>query len=59
MASSQAGSDIVAMRSTVGEAAKWTVKERERGGLSRELWEPRQSAHSSPPGVPENAREAA
>jgi hypothetical protein len=33
------GSDIVAQRSTVGEAAKWTVHESDRRGLQRRLWE--------------------
>jgi hypothetical protein len=34
------GSDIVAMRSTVGEAAKWTIEERDRGGMRRIPWKP-------------------
>jgi hypothetical protein len=34
------GSAIVAQRSTVGEAAKWTINGRDRGGLRRELWKP-------------------
>lgn len=57
------GSDIVAQRSTVGEAAKWTIKERDRGGLRRELWQPHpraaQKADCSIPEGPEIEREAA
>lgn len=34
------GSGIVAMRSTVGEAAKWSVTERDRGGLRCVPWMP-------------------
>jgi hypothetical protein len=29
------GSSIVALRSTVGEAAKWSVEESDRGGIAR------------------------
>ena len=43
-----AGSEIVAMRSTVGEAAQWTVKERDKGGLSKERWQPYDADSSSP-----------
>jgi hypothetical protein len=35
------GSAIVAMCSTVGEAAKWTIVERDGQGLRREPWHPR------------------
>ena len=34
------GSAIVAMRSAIGEAAKWTIKETDRGGLQKRRWEP-------------------
>lgn len=40
------GSGAVSMRSTVGEAAKWTVVERSTR-LSRELWNSRQDADCS------------
>lgn len=54
------GSDIVAQRSTIGEAARWTVNERDRGGLRRELWKPHpraaQDADCSGGGVPEIER---
>jgi hypothetical protein len=33
------GSTIVAQRTTVGEAAKWTVKEHDKGGLQRKRYE--------------------
>ena len=35
-----AGSPIVAMRSTIGEAARWTVSETDKGGLRKRLWQP-------------------
>ena len=34
------GSTTVAMRSTVGEAAKWTVTVSAAGGLQKKLWSP-------------------
>jgi hypothetical protein len=34
------GSSVVALRSTVGEAAKWTVRERDKGGIRRERFDP-------------------
>ena len=46
---------IVAMRSTIVAAVRWTIKERDRGGLRRELWQPFAIGPSSIPGVPENA----
>ena len=49
------GSPIIAMRSTVGEAAKWTVAERNRGGLHKERWQP-YDAGSSFAVVPEIER---
>jgi hypothetical protein len=67
---SHEGQPIVAMRSTVGEAAQWAVSESERGGISRYQWQPYENAVESagpacwvlpqdaPPaheGVPENA----
>ena len=53
------GSPIVAMRCKLGEAAKWTVRERDRGGLRRELWQPMPDAVSSIRGGGENEQEAA
>ncbi|MFO1038017.1 MAG: hypothetical protein U1E45_14365 [Geminicoccaceae bacterium] len=44
------GANGPALRSTVGEAARWTVKERDRGGLRREPYE----ALPSFPGAVEN-----
>jgi hypothetical protein len=43
---SHRGSAIVAMRSTIGEAAKWTVEESDRGGLRKKLWQPHPMAVS-------------
>jgi hypothetical protein len=37
------GSDVIAMRSTVGEAARWTIEEPDRGGLRKRPWMPRSS----------------
>lgn len=45
-------SPIVAMRSTIGEAAKWTIKERDSGGLRKERWQPFMGRPSSPGGPP-------
>lgn len=57
------GSDIVAMRGTVGEAAKWTVQERDRGGLRRVPWKPHpraaQNADCSDARAPDFEQEAA
>lgn len=50
------GSRIIAMQSTTGEAAKWTVEEADRGGLRRRSWRPNPMAHSSRGGVAENGR---
>ena len=47
----------MAMRSTVGEAAKWTVEERESHGLRRVLWRPHPMAHSSGQGETKDALE--
>ena len=52
------GSGIIAAGGIVGELAKWTVRERDRGGLRRELWEPYEDAHSSIRGVSESAPDA-
>jgi hypothetical protein len=57
------GSAIVALRSTVGEAARWTIEESDRDGLRRRLWRPRPSEvrEEAPPsraGAPEDARSA-
>jgi choline dehydrogenase-like flavoprotein len=49
-------STIVAMRSILAEAAKWTIEESDRGGLRKRLWRPFGMAGSSRDGVPENAR---
>jgi hypothetical protein len=43
-----AGSDTIAMRSTIGEAAHWTIEEADRGGLRKRLWIPRSSWGGSP-----------
>lgn len=51
------GSPHVAMRSTVGEAARWTVEESDRGGLQRRLWRPHWKADSSQGEVPETRAE--
>lgn len=56
LAARHVGRAIVAMRSTVGEAAKWTIRERDRGGLSKELWQSFEMGRSSTPVAPENAR---
>ena len=57
-----ASSPIVAMRSTVGEAAKWTVEETDKGGMQRRKWRPFGSPRQDgPPGLevaPDSAPEA-
>jgi hypothetical protein len=53
-----AGSAVVAMRSTVGGAARWAVEERDQGGLRKCLWKPFQNAVSSDGGSPETTAEA-
>lgn len=45
LTSAHVGSETVALRSTVGEAARWTIFERDRGGLGKALWMPRSSFH--------------
>lgn len=35
-----AGSPIVALRSTIGEAARWMIEETDRGGLRKRRWRP-------------------
>jgi hypothetical protein len=32
------GATIIAMSSTIGEAAKWAIEERDRSGLRKVLW---------------------
>ena len=39
LTTSHIGSSTIAMRSTVGEAAKWTIEET-RSGLRKRLWKP-------------------
>jgi hypothetical protein len=64
-AARHAGSDVVAMRSTVGEAARWRIEERDcigRGLLNKRRWEPFPNAPASPLGAPrddDSAEEAA
>jgi hypothetical protein len=52
-----AGSATIAMRSTVGEAAKWAIEETDRGGLRRRPWKPPPAALLCRDGVAENARD--
>lgn len=40
LTASNKGSAIIAQRSTIGEAAKWTIVETDRDGLRRRLWRP-------------------
>ena len=49
------GSDIIAASGTVGELAKWTIKERDRSGLRKERWQP-YDAEFFFPGDAENGR---
>jgi hypothetical protein len=44
-----AGSNTVALRSTVGAAAKLTVREDDRCGPKLRLWTPREFVHVPPP----------
>ena len=46
------------MRGVVGELAKWTIEERDRGGLRKVLWKPRENAVSSDGGSSPAADEA-
>lgn len=41
------GSSTVAMRSTAGEAARWTIEESDRRGLQKRRWKPHPHAASS------------
>lgn len=41
------GSQTIAMQSTVGEAARWSVSESDRGGLRRQLWKPFENGRHS------------
>jgi hypothetical protein len=52
------GSGIVAMRATIGEAAKWRLEESDRGGLKRRPWRPFDPAQVSAHGVVENEQPA-
>lgn len=52
------GSPIVAMRARLGEAAKWTVEETDKGGLQRRKWRPFGGPRQGVEGVPKNALEA-
>ena len=44
-----AGGVAAAMRASVGEAAKWTVEETDRGGLRRREWRPFAAGAGCPP----------
>lgn len=52
-------SPIVAMRSTIGEAAKWVIEETNRDGLRRVQWSParhgRRRSEYGPPGADEGS----
>lgn len=56
IASRHAGSTTIAMRSTVGEAARWTIEESDGGGLRRRIWRPHSNAAPGGAGAPENER---
>lgn len=51
-----AGSSIVATRSTVGEASRWTIEESDTRGLRRRPWRPHPGAISGGAEAPENDR---
>lgn len=60
------GSTLVAMRGTLGEAAKWTISETDAAGLAKRRWQPfdtsrlrNRTCDSSNHGVLENTQEAA
>jgi hypothetical protein len=40
LTASHAGDTTAQLQSTIGEAAKWTVTESDRGGLRKALWQP-------------------
>ena len=46
------------MSGEVGELAKWTIEERDRGGLRKVLWKPHGMALSSDGGAPPAADDA-
>ena len=46
------------MRGVVGELAKWTIEDRDRGGLRKVLWKPHENAVSSDGGSPPAAEDA-
>jgi hypothetical protein len=54
---SHAGQEMVAMRSTVGEAAKWTVTESADGQMRRKIWQPFEHASRGSPVSTASSRE--
>lgn len=55
VAARHAGSDTIAMHGTLGDLARWTIEERDQGGMRRALWKPREMADSSFAQAPETA----
>jgi hypothetical protein len=55
IAARHAGSTIVTVRSTVGEAARWTIEDADRGGLRNRLWKARSSWDGAPKTATEDA----
>lgn len=55
---SHRGAAIVAIRTSIGEAAKWRIEESDRGGLKRRPWRPFDPDLFSAHGVAENGRAA-
>lgn len=51
-----AGSSIVATRSTVGEASRWTIEESDNRGPRRRTWRPYPNVTLGGAGAPENER---
>jgi hypothetical protein len=49
------GNDIIAMRSTIGEAAKWRIEESDSDGLRRRPWSPYETGIHSRQVAPENS----
>ena len=49
---------IIAMQGVLGELARWTIEERDRGGQGKVLWKPRANAVSSDGGSPPTAEDA-
>lgn len=56
IATRHAGSSTVAMRSTVGEASRWTIEESDSRGLRRRIWRPHPNAVRGGAGAPDNER---